>query len=86
MKPYIEAEENKPKTIRLEHEDLAPLAAWLRCYPFMRSNPRLWFVGYVPTLFDRAAFPELFRHDGSFKSADEMRRDNAAPGVEGVAA
>lgn len=69
---------NKPNTIPTSGMARASLAQWLACYPFMADNPRLWFVGYLPTAEDRAEFAHLFRHDGTFRSASELCEPHGA--------
>lgn len=39
---------SKINTIPDEHEQLATLSYWLRCYPFMASNPKAWGLKSAP--------------------------------------
>ena len=49
---------SKINTIPDEHERLATLSYWLRCYPFMASNPA-WLRGLPISDRCKAMYPEI---------------------------
>lgn len=52
---------NKINTIPDEIENEATVSAWLRCYPFMSQNPRLWLKGLPISDRCRDLYPEIVR-------------------------
>jgi hypothetical protein len=51
---------NKPNTLpEAAHGKRWSLSTWLRCYPFMRQQPELWFKDMTFTEAELAQYPEI---------------------------
>lgn len=51
---------SKPLTIPDEHEALATLSYWLRCYPWMALRPKAWGLQRAPVSERcKALYPDI---------------------------